>query len=62
MRELGHIEGQNIAFEYRSAEGNPDRLAQLAAELVSLKVDCIVTAGDVLSGIPEIDSSSRLFP
>ena len=46
LRELGFVEGETIAFEYRSAEGNPDRLAGLAAELVRLNVDCIVTAGD----------------
>jgi ABC-type uncharacterized transport system substrate-binding protein len=46
LRELGFIEGKNIAIEYRSAEGKPDRLPGLAAELVRLKVDCIVTAGD----------------
>ena len=46
LRELGYVEGRNIAVEQRSAEGNPDRLAGLAAELVGLKVDCIVTAGD----------------
>jgi putative tryptophan/tyrosine transport system substrate-binding protein len=46
LRELGFIEGKNIAIEYRSAEGKPDRLPELAAELVRLKVDCIVTAGD----------------
>jgi putative ABC transport system substrate-binding protein len=42
LRELGYIEGQNIAFEYRYAEGNNDRLPELAAELVRLKVDIIV--------------------
>jgi putative ABC transport system substrate-binding protein len=46
LRELGYVEGRNIAVEQRSAEGNPDRLTGLAAELVALKVDCIVTAGD----------------
>jgi putative ABC transport system substrate-binding protein len=46
LRELGYVEGDSVVFEYRSAEGNPDRLAGLAAELVRLKVDCIVTAGD----------------
>ena len=45
LRELGYIEGQNIAFEYRYAEGNLDRAPQLAAELVRLKVDMIVVAG-----------------
>src|SRR5436309_9881866 len=42
LRELGYVEGQNIAFEFRSAEGRLDRLPALAAELVSLKVDVIV--------------------
>jgi putative tryptophan/tyrosine transport system substrate-binding protein len=41
LRELGYIEGQNIAFEFRSAEGKLDRLPELAAELVRLKVDVI---------------------
>jgi ABC-type uncharacterized transport system substrate-binding protein len=43
LRELGYVEGQNIAFELRSAEGQLDRLPGLAAELVRLKVDVIVT-------------------
>jgi len=38
LRELGYIEGQNIAIEYRYAEGKLDRLPELAAELVRLKV------------------------
>jgi putative ABC transport system substrate-binding protein len=42
LRELGYVEGQNIAFEFRSAEGHLDRLPGLAAELVRLKVDLIV--------------------
>jgi putative ABC transport system substrate-binding protein len=45
LRELGYIEGQNIAIEYRYAEGKRDRLPGLAAELVRLKVDIIVAAG-----------------
>jgi ABC-type uncharacterized transport system substrate-binding protein len=44
LRELGYIEGQNIAIEYRYAEGRPDRESGLAAELVRLKVDIIVVA------------------
>jgi putative ABC transport system substrate-binding protein len=48
LRELGYIEGQNIAIEYRYAEGRPEREPGLAAELVRLKVDIIVVAaGDV---------------
>src|SRR5262245_5897618 len=42
LRELGYIEGQNIAIEYRYAEGNRDRASAHAAELVRLKVDIIV--------------------
>jgi ABC-type uncharacterized transport system substrate-binding protein len=45
LRERGYIEGQNIAIEYRYPEGKPDRLPELAAELVRLKVDIIVVAG-----------------
>jgi putative ABC transport system substrate-binding protein len=45
LRELGYIEGQNIATEYRYSEGRPDRAPELAAELVRLKVDIIVVAG-----------------
>ena len=45
LRELGYIEGQNIATEYRYAEGKQDRNAPIAAELARLKVDVIVVAG-----------------
>ena len=45
LRELGYAEGKNIAIEYQDAEGKLDRLADLAAELVRLKVDVIVAAG-----------------
>lgn len=44
LRELGYVEGKNIVIEYRYAEGKLDRLPDLAAELVRLKVDIIVTA------------------
>ena len=48
LRDLGYIEGQNIATEYRYAEGKVDRAPELAAELVRLKVDIIViAAGDL---------------
>src|SRR5215813_176575 len=48
LRERGYIEGQNIAMEYRFAEGRPEREPGLAAELVRLKVDIIVVStGDV---------------
>src|SRR5690242_19761474 len=45
LRALGNIEGQNVAIEYRYAEGKQDRAPGLLAELVRLKVDVIVVAG-----------------
>jgi ABC-type uncharacterized transport system substrate-binding protein len=47
LRERGYIEGQNIATEYRYAEGKLDRVPELAAELVRLKVDIIVVGGPI---------------
>jgi putative ABC transport system substrate-binding protein len=44
LRDLGYVEGKNILIEYRYAEGKSDRLANLAAELVRIKSDIIVTA------------------
>src|SRR5438309_6059509 len=41
LRELGYVEGKNIVIESRYAEGKPDRISMLAAELVRLKVDVI---------------------
>ena len=45
LRDLGYVEGKNIIIEYRYAEGVNERFANLAAELVSLKVDVILTGG-----------------
>jgi putative tryptophan/tyrosine transport system substrate-binding protein len=45
LRELGYVEGKNIVIEWRSSEGKTDQLPGLAAELVRLKVDVIVTGG-----------------
>ena len=45
LRDLGHVEGQSVAIEYRWAEGKSERLPALAAELVALKADVIVAAG-----------------
>jgi putative tryptophan/tyrosine transport system substrate-binding protein len=45
LRDLGYVEGKNIAIEWRSAEGRPNRVPALAAELARLKIDLIVTAG-----------------
>src|SRR5262249_12032883 len=47
LRELGYVEGKNIVIEYRVAEGKVERLPNLLAELVRLKVDVIVTGGIV---------------
>ena len=49
LRELGHIEGKNILVEYRDGEGNADRFSAIAAELVHLKVDVIVTGGPTVT-------------
>jgi putative ABC transport system substrate-binding protein len=46
LRKLGWVEGKNISIEYRLAELKPERVAELAAELVRLKVDLIVTSGN----------------
>src|SRR5205809_5401748 len=45
LRDLGYVEGQNLTIEYRWADGRNDRLPTLAADLVRLKVDLIVTQG-----------------
>jgi putative tryptophan/tyrosine transport system substrate-binding protein len=55
LRELGYIEGQNIAIEYRYAEGKRDRFAELAADLVRLKVDIIVISG----GNPQVRAAKN---
>jgi len=44
LRELGHVEGKNVVFEYRWAEGKPERFAEMAADLVRQKVDVIVAS------------------
>jgi putative ABC transport system substrate-binding protein len=61
LRELGYIEGQNIAIEYRYAEGKFDRLPALAAELVGLKVDLMVVAGG-LRTIQAAKNSTKMIP
>ena len=49
LRELGYVEGKNIVIEWRYAEGKVDSLPALAAELVGLKVDIIVTTGPIVT-------------
>ena len=45
MRDLGYVEGQSIAYEYRNTDGTPEQLSQAAAELVRIPVDLIATFG-----------------
>src|SRR5204863_9849721 len=45
LREFGYVEGTNIGFEFRWAEGNYDRLPQLVAELIATNVDVLITHG-----------------
>src|SRR5262245_18066389 len=61
LRNLGYIEGQNIATEYRYAEGKQDRYPELAAELVCLKVDIIVVAGGTLP-LMVVMSATKTIP
>jgi putative ABC transport system substrate-binding protein len=51
LRDLGYVEGRNVVIEFRDAEGKPERLPALAAELVALKVDVIVTGGGTPSAL-----------
>ena len=60
LRALGYVEGKNIAFEYRDAEGKPDRLPAVAEELVRLKVDVIATASTV--GVLAAKNATRNDP
>jgi putative ABC transport system substrate-binding protein len=49
LQELGYSEGKNMTFEYRSAEGRPERLSQLAAELVRAKPDVLIAGFGTLT-------------
>jgi putative tryptophan/tyrosine transport system substrate-binding protein len=61
LRERGYIEGQNIAIEYRYAEGKEDRFPELAAELVRLKVDIILVAGGDI-GVRAAKTATNMIP
>ena len=60
LRELGYVEGKNIIVEYRYAEGKFERLPDLAAELVRLKVDVIVTGGT--PAIRAVQHATKIIP
>jgi putative ABC transport system substrate-binding protein len=61
LRALGYIEGENILIEYRYAEGKPDRLPLLAAELVHLKVNIIIVSGGD-SPIRAVKNATKSIP
>jgi putative ABC transport system substrate-binding protein len=60
LRELGYVEGKNILFEYRYAEGRPAVLPELVAELVDLKVDIIVT--ETSNAIQAAKNATKTIP
>src|SRR6266581_4596892 len=67
LRELGWIEGRSIAIEYRWGDGRADRLSEIAAEFVRLKVDVIVTTGTAVPLLKQatyagLDTASRVYP
>ena len=67
LKEMGWVEGQNIAFEYRSADGKEDALPKIAAELVQLRLDAILAEGtaaiqaakDATQSIPIVMATSN---
>src|SRR5215213_6938376 len=60
MRELGYVDGQNVTFEYRFAEGRPERLAGLAAEMAGLTPDVIFALGGDVA--PHAIKATRTIP
>jgi ABC-type uncharacterized transport system substrate-binding protein len=60
LRERGYIEGQNIATDYRYAEGKRERFPELAAELVRLKVDVVVVSGGAPQGRAAMDATKTI--
>ncbi len=60
LREVGYVDGQNIVIEFRLAEGKAERLPALAAEMVQLKVDAILTFGD--PGIRAAQQATKTIP
>jgi len=60
LRELGYVEGENLVIEWRGAEGRPERLPQLAAELVKAEVDVIVSTSDATH--PVVQRATKTIP
>src|SRR5262245_23005452 len=60
LRDLGYVEGKNIVIEFRSAEGKPDRVPSLVAELVQLKVDVLVS--QATGGILAAKQATKTIP
>ena len=60
LRDLGYVEGQTLAIEYRHADNQPDRLRDLAVELARLQVDVIVTGGD--NAARAVQHATRTIP
>ena len=60
LRELGYVEGQTIFIDYRWAEGRPDRFPALAAELIQLRVDVIVTYSN--AAVTALQQATRTIP
>jgi putative ABC transport system substrate-binding protein len=60
LRDLGYVEGRNVVIEYRNADRKVDRLPALAAELVALKVDVLVTAGGTPAALAAKQASRTL--
>ena len=60
MRELGYVEGRTLRVEYRYSDGKPERFPSLAAELVALKVDLIVTASGTAAALAARQATSTL--
>ena len=60
LRDLGYVEGRNLALEYRSAEGRPERVRELAVQVVSLKSDVIVVLGGDM--VPFVKDATSTIP
>jgi putative ABC transport system substrate-binding protein len=60
LRDLGYVDGQNIAIEYRYAEGKPERFPELAAELVQLKPDVVFVLGG--DAAPFVSKATKTIP